>query len=240
MRECPVCVSKFPNFLPLPNSYFEIFHRLNVFYSLEDFETLNVGQYTCPCCGSSDRERLYALYVNAFLPRPHDRQMRILDIAPAANLSKVLRSLPNAEYRSADLSSHLADDAVDITHMEIYGDSAFDFIVCSHVLEHVPDDAKAISELYRVLATGGRAILMVPILKTALQIDEDPTEQSPEERWARFGQDDHVRMYSRPGFLERLRVGGFTVECFDSNRFGMDVFKKYGISESSVLYVGSK
>lgn len=240
MRTCPVCSSRFPNFLPLPAKYFEVFHRLKVFYSLEDFETLNVGQYSCPVCQCSDRDRLYALYIARFLPRPEGRLLRILDIAPAPILSKLLRGLPNVQYRSADLYSELADDKVDITDMRIYPDGAFDFIVCSHVLEHVPDDATAISELYRVLAPGGRAILMVPILTTIGETDEDPNEKSVDERWARFGQDDHVRMYAKEDFLERLLSGGFGIEPFDSASFGEGVFRKHGIASRSVLYIGGR
>lgn len=240
MRTCPVCSARFPNFLPLPAMYFEVFHRLKVFYSLEDFETLNVGQYSCPVCQCSDRDRLYALYISRFLPRPEGRPLRILDIAPAPILSKLLRGLPNAHYRSADLYSELADDKVDITDMHLYPDESFDFIVCSHVLEHVPDDAKAVAELYRVLAPGGRAILMVPILTTIRETDEDPEEKSVDERWARFGQDDHVRMYAKEDFIDRLQEGGFSVESFGTRRFGEGFFKKHGITETSILYIGSK
>lgn len=240
MRTCPVCSSRFPNFLPLPTKYFEVFHRLRVFYSLEDFETLNVGQYSCPVCQCSDRDRLYALYIAGFLPRPEGRPLRVLDIAPTPILSKLLRGLPYVQYRSADLYSELADDKVDITDMHIYRDGAFDFIVCSHVLEHIPDDAKAISELYRVLASGGRAILMVPILMTIGETDEDPNEKSVDERWARFGQDDHVRMYAKEDFLERLQSGGFAIETFGSASFGRGVFRKHGITDTSVLYIGGK
>lgn len=239
MRACSVCSSRFPNFLPLPTKYFDIFHRLKVFYSLEDFETLNVGQYSCPVCQCSDRDRLYAIYI-ASLSWSENTPLKILDIAPAPILSKLLRRLPNTQYRSADLYSDLADDKVDITDLNIYQNDFFDFIVCSHVLEHVPDDAKAMSELYRVLAPGGKAILMVPILTTIRETDEGPDEESIDERWARFGQDDHVRMYAKEDFLARLCGSGFTVDSLGSSSFGEGVFKKHGITDTSVLYVGRK
>jgi SAM-dependent methyltransferase len=240
MRQCPVCSSRFPNFLPLPSGFFDIFHRLNVFYSLEDFETLNLGQYSCPVCAASDRDRMYALFVKQLLTQPSDRPMRILDIAPAPVLSKFLRAIPNAQYRSADLFSPLADDIVDIMDMHIYSDNAFDFIVCSHVLEHVLDDAKAIAELYRVLAPGGTAILMVPLLLTAMETDEDPFEKSVDERWARFGQDDHVRLYAKHDFLQRLGNGGFQVKSLATGDFGHGTFTKHGITQQSVLHIGQK
>lgn len=240
MRQCALCLNQVPNFLPLSESYVRLFNGLPVDYSLEDFETLNVGQYSCPHCGAADRERLYALFVRACLSWTGEQPMRVLDIAPAVALSRFLCGLPNVHYRSADLCSPLADDQVDITDMGLYADASFDFILCSHVLEHVPDDARAMAELFRVLAPGGAAILMVPILLTQAETDEDPTVTDVSERWRRFGQDDHVRMYARDDYLARLQRAGFQVQALDSAAFGAGVFRHHGISEQSVLYIGRK
>ena len=238
MKFCPICSHSFPNFLPLPNNYFDTFHRLNVPYSLDQFETLNVGQYSCPICQASDRDRLYVLFLKAYVQQRSGQVLRILDIAPAPRLSQFLKSLPGVQYRSADLMSPLADDKVDITQMDCYADGSFDFIVCSHVLEHVPDDNKAIRELNRILAPEGAAILMVPILLGASKTDEDPGVTDVNERWRRFGQDDHIRMYERSDFLKRLKAGGFQVKALDAMTFGRDIFRQCGITEQSVLYVG--
>lgn len=240
MRQCPVCTKRIQNFLPLPTEFFSFFNTLPTEYSLGDFETLNLGQYTCPHCQAADRDRLYALYVRCLLKRDEARAWRVLDIAPAAALSAFLRNQPNTQYRSADLMSPEADDKVDITNMALYADHSFDFIVCSHVLEHVPDDAAAIRELYRVLAPGGCAILMVPILTTANVTDEDSSVTDVEQRWIRFGQNDHVRMYVRADFLKRLKTGGFHVKKFAQAEFGAALFKQCGVDAGSVLYVGFK
>lgn len=240
MRSCSVCSSQFSNFLPLPSHYFEMLNELNVSYSLDDFETLNTGQYSCPRCAASDRDRLYALFVKTFVRQPEGRPLRILDIAPAPLLSQFLRNIPDIQYRSADLFSPLADDIIDIMDMHIYADNSFDFIVCSHVLEHVPDDGKAIAELYRVLDKNGLAILMVPILLTAEHTDEDPDETDANVRWARFGQDDHVRMYAKHDFMSRIRGGGFELLELDSRSFGPGTFRQHGITEQSILYIGTK
>ena len=238
MKFCPVCSNNFPNFLPLSNNFFEIFHRLRVPYSLDQFETLNLGQYACPACQASDRDRLYALFLSAYVQQRQGLALRLLDIAPSPMLSRFLRGLLGVQYRSADLMSPLADDKVDITDMKCYPSGSFDLIVCSHVLEHVPDDAKAIRELNRILAPNGAAILMVPILLGVQHTDEDPGVTDVNERWRRFGQDDHVRMYARNDFLERLQAGGFQVESLDAAKFGREIFQQCGITEQSVLYVG--
>ena len=88
---------------------------------------------------------------------------------------------------------------------------AFDTIICSHVLEHVPADAKAMSELFRVLRPGGVAIIQVPYADDCAETDEDPSVTDPLERERRFGQFDHVRIYGRD-FADRLRRAGFVVD----------------------------
>ncbi len=245
MRSCPVCSQSFPNFLPLSASYFETANQLRSEFSLDDFETLNLGQYLCPCCGASDRDRLYALFIQNVLRPPCGRTLRVLEIAPAPALSRLLRALPATSYRSADLCSPLADDHVDIMDMHIYQDESFDFIICSHVLEHVRDDRQAMRELHRILSPEGLAILMVPILLTASHTDEDPGESDPQSRIRRFGQDDHVRLYSRQDFLERLQSAGFVVEQWTQADFpaashARGLFRQHGINEGAVLYVGRK
>ena len=240
MRSCPVCEQSFPNFLPIAASYVEFQHRLKVPYSLEDFETLNLGQYGCPHCEASDRDRLYALFVRQHAHSRGDELLRVLDIAPGKALSRFLRALPDVDYRSGDLDPALADEQVDITDMPQFTDASFDLIVCSHVLEHVSDDARAMRELNRVLAPGGHAILMVPIMTTATRTDEDPHVTDANQRWLRFGQGDHVRMYCKQDFTGRLRASGWQVRELGAAAFGVDTFRKHGITERSVLYVGSK
>ena len=124
--------------------------------------------------------------------------------------------------------------------MSCYLDESFDFLICSHVLEHVWDDAVAIQELFRILSLGGEAIIMAPILLTANITDEDPNEICEKERWRRFGQNDHVRMYCKHDFVERLKKGGFQVIQLGVDFFGKNTFSRYGISAKSVLYIGRK
>jgi len=246
MRTCPVCSTSFPNFLPLPTHYFEVANQLGARYSLDDYETLNIGQYSCPACGASDRDRLYALYIKYFLIKSTTGQLKVLEIAPAQGLSKFIRAIPLVQYRSADLCSPLADDKVDIMDMHIYRDMSFDFIICSHVLEHVRDDGAAMREIFRVLAHRGKAIIMVPIVKNLDRIDEDADELDPKKRIIRFGQDDHIRQYSSREFTTRLEHQGFSVQKLDLYSFedilthGKSVFKMHGINDGSVLYIACK
>jgi SAM-dependent methyltransferase len=124
--------------------------------------------------------------------------------------------------------------------MNMYADNSFDAFICSHVLEHVPDDGKAMAELHRILKPGGWGIAMVPIVIGFEGVYEDPTKTTEAERWQHFGQEDHVRVYSQKGFVGRLRVAGFEVQALPGDLFGKDKLKWCGIDPESVLYIVAK
>jgi len=127
----------------------------------------------------------------------------------------------------------------DLQNMSMIGDCTYDFLLCSHVLEHIPDDLKAMKEIYRMLKDGGRAIIMVPIVKKLNDIIEDPTMNDIALRWQNFGQDDHIRLYSQKGLIERLSSVGFNVEKIMSSFIDTDL-DRIGVDKDFVLYLGRK
>jgi SAM-dependent methyltransferase len=130
-------------------------------------------------------------------------------VAPERCFVPHLRPILGTGYVTADLQNP-ADFQWDVTAIP-QPDASFDVIYCSHVLEHVLADRKAMSEFYRVLKPGGWAVLNVPI--TDERTFEDPTVTDPAERLRLFGQKDHVRRYG-PDYVDRLREAGFHVEVF--------------------------
>jgi hypothetical protein len=81
---------------------------------------------------------------------------------------------------------------------------------------------------------------MVPIVLCVREIDEDPTVVDEGERWRRFGQFDHVRLYSKQGFIERVKAAGFLMHQLGQEFFGAKEFTRNGISAQSILYVVEK
>ena len=237
---CPVCEGNVKRFTPLPIFYWEELRKHNSDLRVEDFETINWSAYSCPHCGAADRDRLYALYLAETLGNEVPQSFRVLDIAPAAALSAHIRRKYRISYRTADLYMEGVDDRVDVTNMRCYGDNSFDAFICSHVLEHIPDDRKAMSELFRILKPGGWGITMVPIILIKDEILEDFTKTKESERWKYFGQGDHVRVYSRLGFLGRLGETGFLVRTLNMQHFGLDRLARHGISTRSALYISKK
>jgi ubiquinone/menaquinone biosynthesis C-methylase UbiE len=135
------------------------------------------------------------------------RPKRILHVAPERCFERELKRHFGSNYITADLKDSRAMVKMDIMDIK-YKDDFFDVIYCSHVLEHVPDDGKAIREFYRVLKSTGWAILLVPI--TAERTFEDSSIVDPNERLLLYGREDHLRRYG-PDYAERLREAGFIV-----------------------------
>jgi|ETNmetMinimDraft_30_1059905.scaffolds.fasta_scaffold22912_2 SAM-dependent methyltransferase len=233
---CPVCSHKVDYYEPLFENY-SLLLQASYDLSSRPFQTLHWNAYCCPCCGATDRDRQMALYL-ATRSTELSAGKRMLDIAPSPPLSTHIRTnYQDIAYRTADLRASHVDDNVDITDMAIYEEEAFDCLLCSHVLEHVPDDRSAISELFRVLKPGGWGLIMVPIdlsLKETLEVSVEPGDESA--RWRLYGQGDHVRMYSEAGFLDRLREAGFEVNRVTCHDLGEEVCWQSGISLPSALF----
>ena len=235
---CPVCGVALSAFKAGAASYERMLREHGYVYPLGAIETFNVAAYACPSCDASDRERLYALYLDGvFAARDPARRYRLLEFAPSFGLSRKLKRLRFVDYRSADLYRNNVDDRVDITDMRGYADGSFDIVLCSHVLEHVPDDRRAMGELRRILRPDGFAIVMVPLVHGVEETNEDRAIDTPALRWKYFGSDDHVRQYGQRDFADRLAAVGFQVERLGIDFFGAEAFRRAGIAADSVLYV---
>ena len=238
-KQCNICDSKVYDYLPLPDHYQKNFLKYGFPYTQKGaFETIDTDHFFCPDCYSMDRERLYAWYLkkNTVLTKNN----RLLDFAPSASLSKWIKKNFTCQYVTADLFMDEVDVKTDIEDMKVFDTESFDFVICSHVMEHVSNDIKAMGEIYRVLKPGAKAIIMTPILKNFDGVDEDPSCTDVAERWRRFGQDDHIRLYSQKVFTTRLKEVGFTVESITAGQIPRDYALKAGLPANAVLYVVTK
>jgi len=163
----------------------------------------------CWGCGSHERHRAQWLVLTG--PRDLLREARsLLHFAPEWTLRQQLQRRPGLRYVSTDLFRDDVDLQLDLTALDL-PDASFDAVICSHVLEHVDDDAAAMRELVRVTRPGGWCLVMVPLDLTRTATYEDPAITAPEDRVRAFWQHDHVRLYA-PDIGDRLRIAGFDVE----------------------------
>lgn len=164
---------------------------------------------------------------------------KVLHIAPEQCFLKLFKKQQNLHYITADLYSPIADVKADICDLP-FEENSFDVVFCNHVLEHIEDDKKAMSELYRVLKPGGLGIFQIPQDLTLETTYEDFSITSQEERKKHFGQYDHVRIYGKD-YFNKLRTTGFVVKEIDySNTLDPQLVTKYCLTKGEILPVCSK
>ena len=141
--------------------------------------------------------------------------------------SELIRQNKKCKYITADIEESCGDVAADMTNLHMFNDNTFDFIIANHVLEHIPDEAKAISELKRVLKKDGKIILSFPVC-TDKPTYEDVTVTTEEGKWQAFGQGDHVRLYGTD-YKERLESYGLNVNIYSpQNELTDEEITRYG------------
>lgn len=212
--ECRVCGSRVRRYKDTGYG-FAVLERLQVVGGLRR------AADSCPVCHSSSRERLIWFWLSQ-----KGRGFRfaadcsIAHFAPEKGLASRLRAAVPAGYAAYDLDParyrHLSGVLqADLCRLPM-SDVSVDLLLCNHVLEHVPDVASSLAEIFRVLVPGGVAILQVPI---SLKIDktiELGVDSAPEERARLLGQDDHLRLFSEADYLAALRSAGFEAIPYDA------------------------
>jgi SAM-dependent methyltransferase len=211
---CPICKGHFRKFLPYGNK--------------------GIDNRLCPKCLSLERHRLIWLFLvqkTEFFKAP----LKVLHIAPEQPFLKRFKQLKQLEYITADLESPIADVKMDIREMP-FADNTFDALICNHVLEHIDNELKAIKEIYRVLKSGGWAILQVPLNINLEETLEDLSITNPKEREKLFGQYDHVRLYGRD-YAKRLEKSGLKVYPDKMvEEIGNELAARYRLDKTELIY----
>lgn len=191
-----------------------------------------------PSTLSLERHRLLWLYLQNETDF-FSAEKKVLHFAPEQCFLKRFRNLKNIDYTTTDLQSPIADVKADICNLP-FEDNSYDIILCNHVLEHIPDDTKAMQELYRVMKTGGYGIFQIPQDLNRETTFEDDSITDKKERAKIFGQYDHVRVYGRD-YFDKLRSIGFKVDEVDYTATLSDnVIEKYCLAKGEIIPVVSK
>jgi len=235
---CPVCeydVKKYNSLRPFLNGKFVNSININgTIHYPENYETFNIDSFFCPICSAQDKARLYAYYINKFII---NNKIKMIHFAPETGLSFKLSNIKNIDYFISEYNSFHTHYNLDLTNMKSIQTGYFDFFICSHILEHIIDDNAAIIELRRILKKGGKGIIMVPIMLTLTEDYDDLSIITDELRLKHFGQEDHVRVYSKSGFYNKLKNNGFIVSQLGIDFFGNDTYIKLGLTQSTTLYI---
>lgn len=188
-----------------------------------------------PSTLSLERHRLLWLYLknetNFF-----SAKLKVLHFAPEQAFYKRFRKMSNLDYVTTDLNSPLADVKADICNLP-FKENEFDIILCNHVLEHIPNDTKAMQELYRVLKVDGMGVFQIPQDLNRKNTFEDDSITDKKERAKIFGQYDHVRVYGCD-YFDKLRRIGFKVEEVDyTASLSAEVIENFCLAKGEIIPV---
>ena len=230
--ECPLCRSRVGSFCPLEGGWSgatPVLRALNVIGS-------DLDHYLCPVCACNDRERHLFLYLKGLGLMEKMRARAVLHFAPEGRVAAIINQLEPSLYVKADLfpsdPSVRKIDMLDIP----FADNTFDFVIASHVLEHVSDDQKALSEVRRVLKPKGVAVLQTPYSEVLEKTFSDPGVQTEVARTVVYGQADHLRLYGRDIF-ERFSAAGFVCRAMSHEEALPEVDpKRYGVNKREPFF----
>jgi SAM-dependent methyltransferase len=189
----------------------------------------------CPVCLSLERHRLTWLFLTERTDLTNGRAKRLLHMAPERGLESRLRAVDGVDYLSADLVDPAAMVRFDVTSIP-FPDQSFDVILCSHVLEHVPDDRLAMRELARIMRPSGWAVIEVPPVRVAKTF-EDPSITDPKERRRLFGQRDHVRVIG-DDYPARLEENRWSILRFRPTDIAGDRMVTWGLKAEEEIFLG--
>lgn len=201
---CCACGQRINGFIPYRGG------RKNrpVLMEILDVVGSDPDNFSCPNCGAHDRERHLLLYLAKLKLLGIFSNSRVLHFAPEQWFSKMIEIQGPRVYVKADLYPQ-NEGVKKVNILDIaYSADEFDVVVANHVMEHVDDDLKALSELHRVLRLGGLAILQTPYSSKLHRTLADPGIDDDYCRLQVYGQEDHVRLYGQDIF-DRFEQAGF-------------------------------
>ncbi|MDD3436789.1 MAG: methyltransferase domain-containing protein [Candidatus Gastranaerophilales bacterium] len=229
----------FKNLLWKKKSYCPVCNQTNVFLTFGVVTRRKNAK--CRNCGAFERHRfMYHIYKKEFLDA--DFPVKIMHTAPENCISDLIFKNPYLEYIPVDLQpenyNFINCMREDVTNLS-FGDETFDFILSNHVMEHILDEEKFLSELLRVLKTGGKLILTFPINFNLEKTFEDSSITTDEDRLKYYGQRDHVRVYGLD-IIDKLK-NNYNTDCITPEEILSDeAIEKMSLLSPDVVFVITK
>lgn len=193
----------------------------------------------CPNCNALPRTRLIPFALRYF--NLVETNNKILHVAPNDNEFNYVKKAfsPIQVYDRLNIRPVKNINIIkDLTDTGLPAES-YDLQIIWHVLEHISEDKKAISELYRLLKSGGKLLVSVPIYPEGnTKTFEDKTLPYAEYEKV-HGHYDHCRSCGLD-YYKRFQEIGFEVQTLQIKDFDKERIDKYGLRKDHVVWCFKK
>ncbi len=224
---CPCCDKYFSRFLDF---------KIDLDYNNPENYKETAASTVCPFCRSLPRHRMICAWLDTQVSSMKNK--KVLIFAPEYSVLLYLNR-KNLICVTADLFAKDVDLVIDIQAIDLPNNS-YDYILCNHVLQHVPNDQVALKELKRILNVGGKIEITVcqdfSLGSTIFSKDII----SKEDKMKIYGQPDYCRLYGGD-FEQIMQKSGFKVDIFSEELCPNNIGAKQGPSslDSPNIYIGT-
>ncbi|MGH8474371.1 MAG: methyltransferase domain-containing protein [Methylococcales bacterium] len=188
----------------------------------------------CSHCNSLPRHRLFYLVADRVLDLFSKSLGSVIHFAPEKCLQDFLRR-KSSSYFGVDIKASPLVNLIADAQLLPIADHSVDFLYSCHVLEHVPDDQRAMHEISRVLKPGGVATIMVP-LHGGYKTKNDPAIRTPEQRNKRYGNPNHLRYYG-DDVRAQLESTGLEIERYSAADVVSEKDTRYYRLQNDVVFI---
>ena len=230
--QCPICKYKAKRFIN--------YGKDNA--AIKKYNIIGMGfrkNAICPNCYSKDRERMVYLYlIKLFEKKLISIDSKIIHFSPESSLERNFLRKKFSNYITADIVDGPCDHKIDLQNFN-FDKKGFDLVICNHVLEHIESDDISLKNIYSLLNPKGFAILQVPMSD---EIDVDYKKeniQTEEERIENYGQFDHVRIYAKKNYINKIENTGFSVDI-DTMKDEKKILPMYGLNDKEFIVCALK
>lgn len=238
-KYCCLCGTQIEKFLPWEGD--------KEFVFLDQLKCIgsDTKNFYCPQCRATDRDRHLWLFLNKLgIYEAIDSNTKIMHIAPEHPLinrllNKSKQVIAGDLYPEKYRNSTFEVKKIDLTSIS-QDDNSIDIFIANHILEHIIDYKKALSEINRILRMNGIAILQTPFSPEIYKNFEDPLIKTDEGRDKYYGQSNHVRLFGKQLF-DDIYEAGFS-SYFIEHETVLNEYdpEKYGVNPNEGLILAIK
>jgi predicted SAM-dependent methyltransferase len=224
----------------LKNSFLQYYYKgENVCCVICNWKGKRFLDDTCPKCSSVSRTRLIPFALRNFALVGDN--LKLLHIAPNRNeydyVKKNFKHLKG--YDRLDIKQRKHTNIQRSMTKTGLDSNSYDLVIIWHVFEHIKEDIKAISEMYRVLKSQGSLLVSVPIYPLGNAITYEDSNIAHADYSKIHGHHDHCRSCGLD-YYKRFEALGFKTQTLEVKTLNSKDIVRFGLRTDHVVWCFTK